>query len=169
MAAREPLLSAFKGEHGARGCPIVRAPPIRVSLLGSLYGLTRCLRCAVPGWEEVPLPFQPVSPCSEVPAWLLWVQLFPDPHIGAVLRLRGDGSPCTDASPHLAAACALLEGALRKGLRREWHRGGEGMEWGFCVQSRPLRLFCTAEPLWGFRRRDYWQCLEQLSLGEGGR
>ncbi|XP_048821179.1 uncharacterized protein LOC125702227 isoform X1 [Lagopus muta] len=60
---------------------------------------------------------------------------------GAVLRLRGDGSPCTDASPHLAAACALLEGALRKGLR---------------------------QPLWGFRRRDYWQCLEQLSLGQGG-
>ncbi|XP_015150830.2 uncharacterized protein LOC417372 isoform X5 [Gallus gallus] len=63
------------------------------------------------------------------------------PPIGAVLRLRADGAPCTDASPHLAAVCALLEGALRKGLR---------------------------QPLWGFRRRDYWHCLEQLPLGEGG-
>ncbi|XP_072208390.1 uncharacterized protein [Excalfactoria chinensis] len=61
---------------------------------------------------------------------------------GAVLRLRSDGAPCTDASPHLAAVCALLEGALRKGLR---------------------------QPLWGFGRRDYWHCLEQLLLGEGGR
>lgn len=44
----------------------------------------------------------------------------PMPPIGAVLRLRlrADGAPCTDASPHLAAVCALLEGALRKGLRR---------------------------------------------------
>lgn len=63
------------------------------------------------------------------------------PPIGAVLRLRADGAPCTDASPHLAAVCALLEGALRKGLRQS---------------------------LWGFRRRDYWHCLEQLPLGEGG-
>ncbi|XP_015735616.1 uncharacterized protein LOC107322262 isoform X1 [Coturnix japonica] len=57
---------------------------------------------------------------------------------GAVLRLRSDGVPCSDSSPHLAAVCALLEGALRKGLR---------------------------QPLWGFGRRDYWHCLEQLPLG----
>ncbi|XP_021270264.1 uncharacterized protein LOC110407194 isoform X3 [Numida meleagris] len=60
---------------------------------------------------------------------------------GAVLRMRADRAPCTDASPHLAAVCALLEGALRKGLR---------------------------QPLWGFGRRDYWHCLEQLHPGEGG-
>ncbi|OXB61131.1 hypothetical protein ASZ78_013694 [Callipepla squamata] len=60
---------------------------------------------------------------------------------GAVLRLRADGAPCTDASPQLAAVCALLERALGKGLR---------------------------QPLWGFGRRDFWHCVEQLPRGESG-
>ncbi|OXB81119.1 UNVERIFIED_CONTAM: hypothetical protein H355_005049 [Colinus virginianus] len=60
---------------------------------------------------------------------------------GAVLRLRADGAPGTDASPHLAAVCALLERALGKGLR---------------------------QPLWGFGRRDFWHCVEQLPRGESG-
>lgn len=125
------------------------------------------LHCAGPGgsFPDFPAGFSLLGGPSVAPMGAA----LPNAPIGAVLRLRGDGAPCTDASPHLAAACALLEGALRKGLRREWHRGGEGMEGGFCVWSRLPCLFCPAEPLWGFRRRDYWQCLEQLSFGEGGR
>ncbi|XP_051490870.1 uncharacterized protein LOC127391781 isoform X2 [Apus apus] len=61
---------------------------------------------------------------------------------GGVLRLREDGGPCTDTSPHLASFCQLLETILRKGLR---------------------------QPAWGFRRRDYWHWLEQLPTGDGGR
>ncbi|XP_064322930.1 uncharacterized protein LOC135315905 isoform X1 [Phalacrocorax carbo] len=60
---------------------------------------------------------------------------------GGVLRLREGGGPCTDASPHLASLCRLLESILRKGLR---------------------------QPAWGFRRRDYWHWLEQLPTGDGG-
>ncbi|XP_049669088.1 uncharacterized protein LOC126044021 isoform X3 [Accipiter gentilis] len=61
---------------------------------------------------------------------------------GGVLRLREDGGPCTDTSPHLASLCQLLECILRKGLR---------------------------QPAWGFRRRDYWHWLEQLPTGDSGR
>ncbi|XP_068269402.1 uncharacterized protein [Nyctibius grandis] len=61
---------------------------------------------------------------------------------GGVLRLREGRGPCTDASPHLASFCQLLESILRKGLR---------------------------QPAWGFRRRDYWHWLEQLPTGDGGR
>ncbi|XP_075026240.1 uncharacterized protein LOC142091204 [Calonectris borealis] len=61
---------------------------------------------------------------------------------GGVLRLREGAGPCTDASPHLASLCQLLESILRKGLR---------------------------QPAWGFRRRDYWHWLEQLPTGDGGR
>uniref|UniRef100_A0A8B9PYU3 Uncharacterized protein n=1 Tax=Apteryx owenii TaxID=8824 RepID=A0A8B9PYU3_APTOW len=52
-----------------------------------------------------------------------------------VLRLRHGSGPCTDASPHLASFCQLLETVLRKGLK---------------------------QPLLGFGRRDYWHWLERL-------
>ncbi|CAN8194223.1 unnamed protein product [Coccothraustes coccothraustes] len=61
---------------------------------------------------------------------------------GGVLRLRERGGPCTDTSPHLVSLCQLLESILRKGLR---------------------------QPVWGFRRRDYWHWLEQLPAGTSGR
>ncbi|KAL2297673.1 hypothetical protein Nmel_016226, partial [Mimus melanotis] len=61
---------------------------------------------------------------------------------GGVLRLREDGGPCTDTSPHLVSLCQLLESILRKGLR---------------------------QPAWGFHKRDYWHWLEQLPAGTSGR
>ncbi|KAM9639932.1 uncharacterized protein ACIBXB_014058 isoform 2-T2 [Morphnus guianensis] len=89
---------------------------------------------------------------------------------GGVLRLREDGGPCSDTSPHLASLCQLLECILRKGLRREW---SFVPGWGVAASRCPWRgasvSLSPTEPAWGFRRRDYWHWLEQLPTGDSGR
>ncbi|XP_064378652.1 uncharacterized protein LOC112982470 [Dromaius novaehollandiae] len=59
----------------------------------------------------------------------------------AVLRLREGRDPCTDASPHLAPFCQLLETVLRRGLR---------------------------QPRLGLGTRDYWHWLRQLPPRDAG-
>ncbi|CAM4555696.1 unnamed protein product [Lepidochelys olivacea] len=52
-----------------------------------------------------------------------------------ILAIKEGSSLCTDASPHLAPFCEILEMILRKGIK---------------------------QPVLGFKRRDYWHWLEQL-------
>ncbi|XP_070783646.1 uncharacterized protein [Enoplosus armatus] len=63
-----------------------------------------------------------------------------DPLLGTlkvcVLNLQADGEKVTDANPHLASCCELLELVLRKGLQ---------------------------QPVLSLVHRDYWQCFEQLT------
>ncbi|KAK2885082.1 hypothetical protein Q8A73_021556 [Channa argus] len=62
-----------------------------------------------------------------------------DPLLGTlkvcVLNLQSDEEPVTDANPHLASCCELIELVLRKGLQ---------------------------QPVLSLVHRDYWQCFEQL-------
>ncbi|XP_075889908.1 uncharacterized protein LOC142893320 [Nelusetta ayraudi] len=53
-----------------------------------------------------------------------------------VLNLQSDGDAVTDANPHLASCCELLELVLRKGLQ---------------------------QPVISLVHRDYWHCFEQLT------
>ncbi|XP_068162351.1 uncharacterized protein si:ch211-250n8.1 isoform X2 [Antennarius striatus] len=63
-----------------------------------------------------------------------------DPLLGTlkvcVLNLQSDGGMVTDANPHLACCCELLELVLRKGLQ---------------------------QPVISLVHRDYWHCFEQLT------
>ncbi|XP_058708291.1 uncharacterized protein LOC131585794 isoform X2 [Poecile atricapillus] len=123
------------------------AGPLRSALGAGLFPLSPFLvprsRFPVPG-SPFPVPVQPPSrdhlalggsePMARKQPLLSALK-------GGVLRLREDGGPCTDTSPHLVSLCRLLESILRKGLR---------------------------QPAWGFRRRDYWHWLERLPTGTSG-
>ncbi|XP_077183921.1 uncharacterized protein LOC143832822 isoform X2 [Paroedura picta] len=52
-----------------------------------------------------------------------------------IRSLQEGTSPCTDSSPHLQPFCEILEMILRKGIK---------------------------QPVWGFKKRDYWHWIEQL-------
>nr|XP_047920512.1 uncharacterized protein LOC106034625 [Anser cygnoides] len=121
------------GVTGARTPTVLVAEPCRVAAEpgASPLGQTGCRRCPVPPGCVAARPGLMAGKESLLSALR-----------GEVLRLREDGGPCMDTSPHLAAVCQLLESVLRKGLR---------------------------QPVWGFRRRDYWHCLEQLPQGDSGR
>ncbi|KAF7249182.1 RUN and FYVE domain-containing protein 4 [Varanus komodoensis] len=56
-----------------------------------------------------------------------------------ILDLQGSSSPYKDASPHIQPFCEILEMILRKGIK---------------------------QPVLGFKRKDYWHWVEQLSQQE---
>lgn len=205
MAGKEPLLRALRGENNPGGSSVWGlgggSPRQGVSCL-ALHDPLFALAAPTPRYKEIFWSFCPlpgwVSPCSHpghLPRCLPRAVRSPNsppppislstqgccssPPAGEVLRFREAGGPCPDTSPHLASICQLLEGVLRKGLRREcaWaparSRGSGVPPVSPHVQLRPSRSSCGSsrptEPVWGLRRRDYWHCLEQLPQGDGGR
>lgn len=144
MARKEPLLSALKGERGPLGTcasffqqrlaahryrsdrpsapqpqPLASRKFIRISAQCSGGSRGGSGRAGVSGPATGPCRAVPGVPPSPSPAdhpQVLPLSVLP---AGVVLRLREDGDPCTDTSPHLVSLCQLLESILRKGLRRE--------------------------------------------------
>lgn len=144
MAGKEPLLSALRGENNPGGSSVwglSRGSPRQGVSCLALHDPLFALAAPTPRYKEVFWSFSPlpgwVSPCSHpghLPRCLPRAVRSPNspppislstqgccssPPAGEVLRFREAGGPCPDTSPHLASICQLLEGVLRKGLRRE--------------------------------------------------
>lgn len=194
MAGKEPLLSALRGERGPRGSSGWGLG--RGCCVWPCRSMTWCLRwcwpcpclvtgkfssfCLLPGW---------VSPCSHtghLPRHAPRATCSPAAPKGAdppLLQVRCCGCGRTGGparTPHLtslpSASCWRASCARGSDVSVPGHLHGAGAPVSPRVphmQPRPSRSSCgsscPAEPVWGFRRRDYWHCLEQLPQGDGGR